>query len=553
MSRLTQIIHAGRKLWHFHGGLHIDDHKDMSLQRPLRDAQIPDRLVIPLHQHIGELPVLKVKIGDRVLKGQLIAEAEQYVSANIHAPSSGTVIEVGEHAISHPSGLKSVCITLETDGKDEWSNELPEPMTDYQNFSTSELGQRIRWAGIVGMGGATCPSSVKLNPGPGKKINTLIVNGAECEPYISCDDSLMQNHADNIIEGIQIVMHMLSAKNCLVGIEDNKPKALQSMQSAVEKSGNNQIEIISIPTIYPSGGEKQLIQILTGKEVPSHGLPADIGIVCHNVGTLEAIYEAVILGRPSISRLVTVTGQGVKEPGNFRVANGTSIANLVAQAGGYTADADRLIQGGPMMGYTLYDDDIPLTKGANCVLVTTAEEIPSNTPAIPCIRCGRCAEACPVELLPQQLYWHARSRDFDKTQDFNLFDCIECGCCSHVCPSHIPLVQYYRYAKTEIWTKEEEKRKSDIARQRHEFRQARLERIEAEKKARLRKKKEDLENKKTSDTKDPKKAAIEAAMKRAAEKKQKMQESGVKPANTEALTTAQQKQIDEADKRRGDR
>ncbi len=550
MSRLKTVFHDGRKLWHFHGGLHIADHKAMSLEQPLRDTAIPDKLIIPLSQHIGELPAVHVKAGDHVLKGQLLAEAEQYVSANIHAPTSGTITAIGEHIINHPSGLSSICITLETDGEDRWADNLPAPMQPYSDFTTQELGTRIRWAGIVGMGGATFPSSIKLNPGPGKNIKMLIVNGAECEPYISCDDMLMQTAANSIVEGIKIVLHMLSAEACLIGIEDNKPRALKSMQQAVANSGNTAIEVVSIPTIYPSGGEKQLIQILTGREVPSHGLPADIGIVCHNVATLAAIDDAVNRGQPLISRIVTITGEGVKQPGNFRVINGTSINHLVTQAGGYTSSVDRLILGGPMMGYTLKNDDVPLTKGANCVLIPSAEEIPPDSPPVPCIRCGKCADVCPVELLPQQLYWFTRSHDMDKAQDYNLFDCIECGCCAHVCPSHIPLVQFYRYAKTEIWNKEEEKRKSDIARQRHEFRQARLERIAEEKKARLRKKKEDLE-KKAGEQTDPKKAAIEAAMKRAADKKKKLQETGVAPANTDKLTAAQKKQIEEADRRRG--
>jgi electron transport complex protein RnfC len=551
MSNLKPIYHAGRKLWHFHGGLHLPDNKAMSMQQPLQDAALPDQLVIPLQQHIGELPKLLIKVGATVAKGQLLAEAQRYVSANVHAPTSGTVVEITPHVIIHPSGLKSTCIILQTDGEDRWADHLPAPMTPFRDYSTAELGARIRWAGIVGLGGATFPSSIKLNLGPERKVETLVVNGAECEPYISCDDTLMQTEPKSIIQGIEIVMHMLSAKNCLIGIEDNKPQAIASMQQAAAENGNPAIEVVVIPTLYPSGGERQLIQILTGREVPSRGLPADISIVCHNVGTLAAINDAVLLGRPLISRIVTVTGQGVHKPGNYRVRIGTPISALVNEAGGYNEHAKRLILGGPMMGHTLDSDDIPLTKGANCVLVNTAEEIEHNSPAVPCIRCGKCAEACPVGLLPQQLYWHARSRDLDKTQDYNLFDCIECGCCSHVCPSHIPLVQYYRYAKTEIWAKEEERKKSDIARQRHEFKQARLERIEAEKKARLRKKKEDLETPAAVDQ-DPKKAAIAAAMKRAAEKKKQLQEAGLAPANTDNLSDAQQKQIEAADKRRGE-
>ena len=538
-----------RKLWQFHGGLHLPDNKSISLQQPLAILPLPKQLIIPLQQHIGETPEIIVTVGEKVAKGQMLAKPSDYVSAPVHAPSSGTVTAIDEQEVPHPSGLKALCITLETDGNDQWSNDLPPAMESFQERPVAELKERIRWAGIVGLGGATFPTGVKLNPGPDKKIETLIVNGAECEPYITCDDSLMQHHAADIIHGIEIVMHILSADNCLVGIEDNKPLAIEKMRSALIERDLQNIEVVVIPTLYPSGGEKQLIQILTGREVPSHGLPSDIGIVCHNVATLSAISDAVLLGRPLISRIVTVTGAGVKQPRNVLVANGSPISALIEFAGGYNEHVDKLILGGPMMGFTLPTDRIPATKGTNCILVTTTDEIKTNTPAMACIRCGKCAEVCPANLLPQQLYWFARSRDLDKVQDYDLFDCIECGCCAHVCPSHIPLVQYYRFAKTEVWAKEEEKRKSDIARRRHEFRDARLARIEAEKKARLRKKKEALEAK-NSGTKDPKKAAIEAAMKRAAEKKRQLQESGTAPANTENLSQAQKQQIEAADKRR---
>ena len=536
-----------RTLWQFHGGLHLPDNKSMSTQRPAVDAALDELLVIPLQQHIGEPPEIIVKEGDRVLKGQMLAEANAYVSAPVHASSSGTVVAIDEQPVPHPSGLSATCITIATDGQDKWDNNLPEPISDYKNSTANELLERIHWAGIVGLGGATFPSRVKLNPGSHKPIDTLIINAAECEPYITCDDALMQSHAADILHGIDIVMHILSAKQCLIGIEDNKPDAIGAMQQAIAEHDADNIELVVIPTIYPSGGEKQLIKILTGKEVPGNGLPADIGLVCHNVATLFAVNNAVNKGQPLISRMVTITGEGVVKPQNMIVPNGTLISFLIEQAGGYNSNVDELILGGPMMGYALKSDKLPVSKGTNCILVTQKDH--EQSPPAACIRCGKCSEVCPALLLPQQLYWYTRARDLDRVQDFNLFDCIECGCCAHVCPSHIPLVQYYRFAKTEVWAREEEKRKSDIARQRHEFREARLARIKAEKQARLRKKKEDLEKKKVTDV-DPKKAAIEAAMKRAAEKKKKLQEEGKLPANTENLTADQQRQIDEADKRR---
>jgi electron transport complex protein RnfC len=537
-----------RKLWQFHGGLHLPDHKSMSMQSTPTEASLDKLLVIALQQHIGETPEILVKVGDRVLKGQMLAQANAYVSAPIHASSSGTVVAIDEQPVPHPSGLTATCITIETDGQDKWDQSLPSAIIDYKSCTAGELLERIHWAGIVGLGGATFPSRVKLNPGPGKPVDILVVNAAECEPYITCDDALMQNHAEAIVHGIGIVMHILAAKRCLIGIEDNKAVAIAAMQKAITEADTGNIELVVIPTIYPSGGEKQLIKILTGKEVPGNGIPADIGIVCHNVATLFAVNNAVSKGQPLISRMVTITGEGIARPQNMVVPNGTLISSLIEQAGGYTNNVKELIMGGPMMGYALNSDKLPVSKATNCILVTQQDD-EKQSPAAACIRCGKCAEVCPARLLPQQLYWYTRARDLDRVQDFNLFNCIECGCCAHVCPSHIPLVQYYRFAKTEVWAREEEKRKSDIARQRHDFREARLARIKAEKQANLRKKKEALENKQTTDA-DPKKAAIEAAMKRAAEKKKKLQEQGKIPSNTENLTAAQQRQIDEADKRR---
>jgi electron transport complex protein RnfC len=344
-------------------------------------------------------------------------------------------------------------------------------------------------------------------------------------------------------------LHLLGAKHCLIGVEDNKPAAIQALQKHLAPS--DPIEVVAIPTRYPSGGEKQLIRILTGREVPSSGFPAQLGMVCHNVATAAAIANAVLKGRPLISRLVTLTGEGIAEPGNLDAPLGMLAADLIRQAGGYTGKASQLILGGPMMGFDLASDQVPITKGANCLLAASEQESPAPSAALACIRCSRCAEACPVNLLPQQMYWYSRAKDLDKVQDYNLFDCIECGCCSYVCPSHIPLVQYFRYAKTESWAKERNRRDAERAKQRHEFRLARLERLEAERKARLRQKKEALEKK--SDTKsaeiDSKKAAIQAAMQRAAAKKAQQSTS---PKNTQDLTPAQLEQIAAVEERRSE-
>lgn len=474
------------KVHGFAGGLHLDGHKDMSTGRPIRAAALPSRIVLPLQQHIGAPAKPLVEVGAYVYRGQMIAEPDGYVSTPIHASTSGTVISIGEEPVAHPSGLTAQCIVIECDGKDAPIAEPHlKPVEDYTQLDPAELRDRVRQAGVVGLGGAAFPSFIKLNPGPGAVVDTLILNGAECEPYITCDQMLMAERAEQIVQGAQLILFAIRAPRCLIGVEDNKPESIAALQEAVEDLGDARIQVVVVPTRYPQGGEKQLVQALTGKEVPSEGLPLDIGIVCHNVGTAVAVWRAVTLGEPLTSRVVTVTGAAVKEPANLEVRLGTPVSELLEQCGGSNGTSARLIMGGPMMGFALKSDAIPVIKATNCILAATAEDIQPTEPAMPCIRCGECAEVCPANLLPQQLYWHSRAKDFDKAQDYRLFDCIECGCCAQVCPSHIPLVQYYRFAKTEIWSAEKEKRKSNQARERHEFRLSRIEREEAEKQARL--------------------------------------------------------------------
>jgi electron transport complex protein RnfC len=508
-----------RQLWTFHGGIHVEDHKSESNTTPVQDIPLPPRLVLPLQQHIGQAAEALVQVGERVLRGQEIARATDYVSAGLHAPTSGTVVEIGELPIPHPSGLSGHCIVIEPDGEDAWA-ELPPSLPDYPDMDKAEVRARIRWSGIVGLGGAAFPTAVKVNPGVRDHLDTLIINAAECEPYITCDDRLMRERPADILDGIAILRHLVGARECLIGIEDNKPEAAAALRNAIDARGDGLAEVVEVPTLYPSGGEKQLIRILTGREVPSQGLPAAIGVLCQNVATAAAVADAVLRGRPLTERIVTVSGQGVRRPGNYRVRLGTPAAFLIEQAGGYAGEVRQLVLGGPMMGFDLQSDLVPMTKSGNCLLALTEAEAPLPQPASPCIRCGECARVCPADLLPQQIYWHARARDLDKAQEYHLFDCIECGCCAYVCPAHIPLVHYYRFAKTEIWTQEHEREKSDLARRRHEARQARLERLEQERKAKLRQKKEALEQKTSAaGAADPKKAAIEAAMKRVAARK----------------------------------
>ncbi len=513
-----------RELHSFRGGLHLPGRKELSTAAPVRPLPLPKRLALPLQQHIGAPAQPIVEVGERVLKGQMVARPEGFVSVPVHAPASGTIVAITEVPVPHPSGLNGLCIVMEPDGQETWIER--QPVADYRQLDPSALRNVIREAGIVGLGGAGFPSFIKLNPGARRPVETLILNGAECEPYITCDDMLMRERADEVIAGACIMRHAVQARECVIGVEDNKPEAFAALQEALRRAQcpeAGDIELVQVPTRYPTGGEKQLIHVLTGKEVPTQGLPIDVGVVCHNVATAAAVHRAVEQGEPLIARIVTVTGHGVVTPCNFEVPLGTPIAHLLEHAGGTSGDLKRLVVGGPMMGMTLQAQDAPVIKTVNCILAATEEDMPERGPVRACIRCGACAESCPARLLPQQLYWYARAKDFDKAQDYNLFDCIECGCCAYVCPANLPLVQFFRYAKTEIWAQERERKASDRARERHEQRQARLEAEKAERAARAQQKKAAVDSAGGEDTK---KAAIKAAMERAKAKRDSSDSSG---------------------------
>lgn len=497
------------QLWKFHGGLHLDGHKELSNSRPITPVILPSLLILPLLQHIGEPTEPIVGVGEKVLKGQVVARCRKddcglKPTSPIHASTSGTVVAIEHHSVPHPSGLDAPCIIIETDGQDTWVERTYAP--DYAELPPSVIRELIAQAGIVGLGGAGFPSHLKLKP---EGIDTLIINGAECEPYITCDDRLMREYPKDIIAGAQILRHVLGgAERCIIAIEDNKPEAYRALSDANE----GQVEVIQVPTLYPTGGERQLIQILTGKEISRQHLPAQFGIVVHNIETTRAIYRAIHFGQPLLSRVMTVTGNGVRTPQNLEVLIGTPIRVLLDHCGRQPA-ITRLIMGGSMMGFTLPDEDIPVIKTTNCLIASCSDELQPLPPTMPCIRCGACAEVCPIRLLPQQLYWHARSKDFEKAKEYHLFECIDCGCCAYVCPSHIPLVSYYRYAKAEIRAIEKERQQADLAKKRFEFRKLRLEREKQERLARHQQKASTLNN----DTE--KKALIAAALERVNNKK----------------------------------
>jgi electron transport complex protein RnfC len=453
----------------FHGGVHPEGHKQLSTTLPIAKLALPQNLVLPLRQHVGYIPKVKVQVGERVLKGQMLAEAEGTVSAAIHAPTSGTISAINDAVIPHPSGLPDMCITLTPDGKDEWTTLQP---VDWRNTDKKALVASLRSSGIVGLGGATFPTHIKVRADGKSQVHTLILNAAECEPYITCDDMLMRERADEIIKGMEIVKFLLGAEKCIVGIEDNKQEATATMIEACKALPDTSVKVV--PTLYPSGDARRLIHLVSGVEIPHDKRSTDVGIQVFNVATVLAIYRYFSLGEPAIDRIVTITGS-VNSPRNFEVLFGTPLQTLIDAAGGVKAGTTHFIMGGPMMGFDLPTIDVPITKAANCIIAATPDLFVPPPPAMPCIRCARCADACPVNLQPQELYWFSKSDNFEKARDYNLFDCIECGCCTYVCPSNIPLVQYYRYAKSEIIAADKAKEAADLARERNEFRLARIE------------------------------------------------------------------------------
>ncbi|WP_334057980.1 electron transport complex subunit RsxC [Alteromonas sp. S005] len=482
---IIETLEAG-KMYSFPGGVHPDDKKSLSNTSVIKKPSLPELLIVPLRQHIGSDGICCVEVGDTVLKGQILSQSSSPFSVPVHAPTSGEVVAIAPHVVAHPSGLTEMCISIRPDGKDTWCDLSP--IANYSDIDKNKLIEAICQAGISGMGGAGFPTHIKTSTS--KPVEFLILNGIECEPYITSDDRLMREHAWQIRQGLDILTHLIEPKAIIVAVEDNKPEAFEALNIACQDKKD--YRVVSVETKYPAGGEKQLIQVVTGREVPRNGLPADVGVMMFNVGTCYAIADAILHGKPLIERVVTVTGEAVESPSNFRALLGTPVSHLLDEAN-YNPKkqkAPKVIMGGPMMGFTLSDATIPVVKTTNCLLVPAKKELVDDSAERPCIRCSACADACPASLLPQQMFWHAKAKEYDKAEEYDLFDCIECGACAYVCPSEIPLVHYYRQAKSEIRIQRDEKNKAEKAKQRFEARKERLEREKLEREAKHRKAKE---------------------------------------------------------------
>ena len=489
----------------FPGGLKLEGFKQLTCDLETLPMIIPERLVFPLTQHIGTKPIPAVKVGDQVLKGQLIASPGSYVSSAIHASSSGVVEDIGQYPVAN--GSTDECIVIKTDGKDLRDEKMPS--LDYQNVSAETLEKRITDAGIIGMGGAGFPSHVKVIEGADENVETLIINGVECEPYITCDDRLIRERAEEIISGAKILQKIVGAKECFIATEDDMPEAYEALMQVADENQT----IVKVPAIYPAGGENQLIRTLTGKWVPSHGLPIQLGVLVHNVATVAAVYRAVVKGEPLISRIVTVVvkviGSGVRSQ-NIEVLNGTPVGELLQHFQGDVKDNQQIIFGGTMMGKVIESDQVPVLKKTSCVLVQP-QRLPIEE--VSCIRCGDCIDVCPEGLQPQMLVSLAKQLALESLKDYRIFDCTECACCDQVCPSHIPLAQTFQKAKAEINDQDEARQRAEQSKTRFLTRNSRLEREKETKKTR---------KKKTSTTPDKEdlQSEILAAIKRSKAKKQ---------------------------------
>ncbi len=478
----------------FRGGVHAEEHKTATAALPIAsDFPLPKKLYIPLQQHVGKPAEPVIMVGEKVLKGQLLAYSQGMISAPVHAPSSGIIVDVNDYPAPHPSALPIRAIVLETDGKDEWMET--QVIDDPFQLNPEEISFRVGAAGIVGLGGATFPTAVKLNMGRENHVDTLIINGSECEPYLCCDDRLMQERAEQIIDGVRLMLHGMTnspganlhlpegcrtgrygmkTEHAVVAIEDNKPQAYLAMRAAAEPYVS--IKVIQIPTRYPMGWDRQLIRYVTGKEVPVGCRSSEIGVTIHNVGTAYAVHKAIRYGQPLLNRVVTVAGGAVKRPMNVEVPFGTLISELFDFCEVNKEETARIIMGGPMMGDSLPHVGLPTVKATSGILALTQSEL-KNTDEQPCIRCASCVSVCPAGLRPLDMANNIRINQLDAAVDLGLKDCISCGCCSYICPSNIPLVQFFKYASGEVVARQQAQHKSEQTKRLIDARNARMERI----------------------------------------------------------------------------
>ena len=460
------------KLFRVEGGIHPEYRKERTSEHAIVQLPLPKILCLPLKQHAGASAELVVTSGKRVKKGELLAKATSGVSAPIHAPTSGTVVDINDMTSPHPSGIAQKTIMLRPDRKDEWG-ELPPAIEDPFSADPAAIGARVEWAGIVGLGGAAFPSAIKFGL-RAKNPDILVLNGAECEPYLTCEDRIMQERAGEVVDGARIMAHALGVSRILIAIETNKPAAIKAMTEAAAPHGD--VVVMPIPVQYPMGSEKHLTKAVTGRETPAGKLTADVGVVVHNVGTARAVREAVRFGRPLISRVITLSGAGLTKGMNVEVPLGTMVVDLIEFCGGFKDGKApyRLISGGPMMGQPLPSLDVPVIKGTCGILALTREEI-NEQPAGPCIRCGGCVSVCPCGLVPLEMAAFIRHDNLEEAERVGVRDCVSCGSCSYICPSHIPLVQYFNYAKGRLTAADRDQRKQEHLKKLVEGRMARME------------------------------------------------------------------------------
>ncbi len=508
---MSAELEVGRHLYRFPGGLKLRHNKQIACQVPLARIELPEFLYLPLVQHQGPAGEMLVEVGDKVLKGQPLTGARSDRKVPIHAPTSGRLTERRDWPVSWPPDSDGECLVLEPDGREQWAER--QPLIDWRNREPDEIIEYLHAGGLTGLGGAMFPTAAKLRGDwnlPRSGVHTLILNGSECEPYISCDEMLMRERPAAVIEGGLMLARALHANDVVIGIEDQMGTVKQRLLDAVRELGaEDRCRVVEVTTIYPEGGEKQLIQVMTGAEVPHDGLPQDLGLVCVNVATAAAARDRIIDGIPVIERIVTVSGPAIANPRNLIAPIGTPVSCLIEAAGGTQAKVDRLVLGGPMSGLPLASARIPIIKGSNCILALRPEDTHTSQPVMPCINCGECVRVCPATLLPQELYRYTRGGRLDQADELNLFDCIECGCCAHVCPSHIPLVDWYRHGKGRLRARGVEEARGRRARARFEARERRLAAAQAERHRKREQREQRLKSQR--EAKDEVQAAIERA------------------------------------------